>query len=161
MLFRSGWASNNSATEITIPNAVTNNGTTYSLTTIGDEAFAGNELTSVTIGNSVTTIGDFAFYNNDLISLTIPDSVTTIGDRAFDTNNLTSVNFLGNFGAFNLNMFTGNSNLTTITYVQGKTDWPQTFTLGASGSVDAIPSTFEQGDLAYLITSANTVTVTG
>ena len=58
-------------------------------------------------------------------------------------------------------MFEGNSNLTAITYVQGKTGWPQTFTPAGSGSVTAIPSTFELGDLAYVITSANTVEVTG
>jgi hypothetical protein len=152
-------------TDINIPDTVTSNGITYSVTTIADSAFLFKFLTSVTIGNSVTTIGNLAFYDNDLISLTIPDSVTTIGnlaftfnelnsltipdsvttigDRAFDTNNLTSVNFLGNFGAFNLNMFTGNSNLTTITYVQGKTGWPQTFTPARSGSVTttSLPTT--------------------
>ena len=166
-----GRASGNSATDINIPDTVTSNGITYSVTTIADSAFLFKFLTSVTIGNSVTTIGNLAFYDNDLISLTIPDSVTTIGnlaftfnelnsltipdsvttigDRAFDTNNLTSVNFLGNFGAFNLNMFTGNSNLTTITYVQGKTDWPQTFTPAGSGSVTttSLPTTPQITDI--------------
>ena len=131
---------NNNLTSLTLPDSVT---------TIGDYAFAANELNSLTIGNNVTTIGDSAFYDNELISLTIPDSVTTIGNWAFDTNNLTSVNFLGNFGAFNLNMFTGNSNLTTITYVQGKTDWPQTFTPAGSGSVTttSLPTTPQITDI--------------
>ena len=131
-------------------NALTSLTISDSVTTIGDQAFAfNNTLTSLTIGSSVTTIGYAAFYDNELISLTIPDSVTTIGDRAFDTNNLTSVTFLGNFGAFNLNMFTGNSNLTTITYVQGKTDWPQTFTPAGSGSVTttSLPTTPQITDI--------------
>jgi hypothetical protein len=40
-------------------------------------------------------------------------------------------------------MFTGNSNLTTITYVQGKAGWPQTFTPAGSGSVTttSLPTT--------------------
>ena len=178
-----GRASGNTNTEIVIPDTVTNNGTTYSVTTIGDSAFLFKSLTSVTIGNSVTTIGDQAFADtgitsvtignsvttiglqafnsNDLISLTLPDSVTTIEGNAFSNNELTSVTFLGNFGTFNTNIFYGNSNLTTITYVQSKTGWPATFTLGVSGSVTAIPSTFELGDLAYVITSATTVEVTG
>jgi len=62
-----------------------------SVTSIGDYAFYGNSLTSVTIPNSVTSIGVFAFSNNNLTSVTIPDSVTSIGDYAFYYNNLTSI----------------------------------------------------------------------
>ena len=130
------FAFNNALTTLTIGSSVT---------TIGVRAFYDNDLSHLTIGNSVETIENEAFWNNtSLTSLTIPDSVTTVGDKAFGSNtSLTSVAFLGNFGAFNLNMFTGNSNLTTITYVQGKTGWPQTFTPAGPGSVAAIPSTFE------------------
>ena len=62
-----------------------------SVTTIGNYAFEGNQLTSVTIPDSVTTIGYGAFQNNQLTSVTIPDSVTTIGYGAFRNNQLTSV----------------------------------------------------------------------
>ena len=69
---------------ITIPEKVTYKTTTYSVTTIGDYAFQGSNLTSITIPNSVTTIGDAAFANcSNLTSVTIPNSVTTIGDLAF------------------------------------------------------------------------------
>ena len=134
------FAFNNTLTSLTIGSSVT---------TIGYAAFYDNELISLALPDSVETIGDYAFAANNLTSLTIPDSVTTIGDWAFETNNLTSVTFLGNFGAFNLNMFTGNSNLTTITYVQGKTDWPQTFTPAGSGSVTttSLPTTPQITDI--------------
>ncbi|HDZ04307.1 leucine-rich repeat protein [Maribacter sp.] len=62
-----------------------------SVTTIGNEAFGYNQLTSVTIPNSVTTIGNYAFGYNQLTSVTIPNSVTTIGNGAFYENRLTSV----------------------------------------------------------------------
>ncbi len=63
----------------------------HSITTIGNNAFSYNNLTSVVIPNSVTTIEDHAFYNNNLTSVIIPDSVTTIGKFAFYGNNLSYV----------------------------------------------------------------------
>ena len=79
---------------VVIPESVTYNGTTYSVTSIGEYAFYNcSGLTSVTIGNSVTSIGDDAFeYCSSLTSVTIPNSVTSIGDHAFRCcSSLTSV----------------------------------------------------------------------
>ena len=72
-------------TSVIIPETVTYNGITYSVTSIGDMAFAGGSgLTSVTIPNSVTTIGWMAFDGcSGLTSITIPDGATTIGGQAF------------------------------------------------------------------------------
>ena len=80
--------------EIVIPESVEHDGTAYSVTSIGDDAFRGcSGLTSVTIGNSVTSIGDGAFFGcSGLTSVTIPNSVTSIGDSAFEgCDALTSV----------------------------------------------------------------------
>ena len=70
---------------VVIPSLVEYGGFTYSVTSIGDEAFYGcSGLTSIEIGNSVTSIGDFAFRNcSSLTSIEIPNSVTSIGDEAF------------------------------------------------------------------------------
>ena len=72
-------------TTANIPASVTYEGTTYSVTSIGNSAFYGcSSLTSLTIPNSVTSIGVSAFSGcSGLTSVTIPNSVTSIGNSAF------------------------------------------------------------------------------
>ena len=87
--------SNEYTGEVNIPSTVTFNGTTYSVTSIGDYAFYKcTGLTSVTIPNSVTSIGKEAFYGcSGLTSVTIGNSVTSIGIDAFNgCSGLTKVN---------------------------------------------------------------------
>ena len=90
------WSSYNyfGLTSVTIPSTVRYKGTTYSVTSIGFEAFLYcRSLTSITIPNGVTSIGNSAFWGcYSLTSITIPNSVTSIGDYAFmDCSGLTSV----------------------------------------------------------------------
>ena len=70
---------------VVIPSTVVNNGTTYTVTSIGDEAFYGcSKLTAVEIPNSVTSIGNYAFLGcSSLTAVEIPSSVTSIGYSAF------------------------------------------------------------------------------
>ena len=79
---------------VVIPEMVTYNGSTYSVTSIGSSAFSRCDgLTSVIIPNSVTSIDDGAFYMcKGLTSVTIGNSVTSIGNSAFSgCSNLNSV----------------------------------------------------------------------
>ena len=71
--------------------------------------------------------------------MTIGNRITSIGYVAFYRSALTSAAFLGDFGAFDLDMFPENPSLASITYAQGATGWPQTFTpdTGPTGSVTA------------------------
>ena len=88
---------------VIIPETVTYNGTTYTVTAIGDDAFSDcHDLTSITIPNTVTAIGENAFYYcYSLTSVTIPNSVTTIGSGAF-------------FRCYDLSSLTIGSGVTTI-----------------------------------------------
>lgn len=61
------------------------------VTTIGDNAFLGVPLTSITIPSSVVKICSGAFSNTDLTSISIPNSVVEIGSEAFYKTNLSSL----------------------------------------------------------------------
>ncbi len=76
---------------LVIPEQVENNGVTYTVTSIGDNAFYDNNLTFITIPNSITSIGKAAFMYNKLTNVTIPNSVTDIGNSAFYVNELRDV----------------------------------------------------------------------
>ncbi len=87
--------SNEYSGDVIIPSTVTYNGTTYSVTRIGNGAFYGcSGLTSINIPNSITTISDYAFnYCTALTSINIPNSVTKICAFAFSNcTALTSIN---------------------------------------------------------------------
>ncbi len=112
------YSSNNYVSgDVVIPSSVTNNGTTYSVTSIGGSAFSScSSLTSVTIPNSVTSIGDWAFEEcSSLTSVTIPNSVTSIGGWAFrDCSSLTSVSIPNSVTSIGYEVFYGCSSLTSV-----------------------------------------------
>ena len=109
---------------VIIPETVTRNGTTYSVTSIGSSAFYGcSSLTSVTIPNSVTSIGDKVFYGcSSLTSVTIPNSVTSIGRGAFaECSSLTSVTIPNSVTSIGSYAFEGCSSLTSVTIPESVT----------------------------------------
>ena len=71
---------------VIIPETVTYEGNTYTVTTIGENAFQNcRELTGVTMPNSVTMIGRIAFANcANLESVTLGNAVTMIDEGAFE-----------------------------------------------------------------------------
>ena len=78
---------------VSVPETVTNNGTEYSVTKIGEYAFQGSAVTSVYMPESITSIGTSAFSGcQNLESVALPESLTTLGYSAFKAcQNLESV----------------------------------------------------------------------
>lgn len=103
---------------VVIPETVTYNDVTYSVTNIGNDAFYGcNGLTSITIPNSVTCIGDYAFERcSSLTNITIPNSVTSIEHYAFCAcSGLTSVTIPNSVTSIGSYVFSDCYSLTSVT----------------------------------------------
>ncbi len=116
--------SNEYSGDIKIPESVTYNGNTYSVTRIGSAAFENcSSLTSVEIGNSVTSIGFWAFSGcSSLTSVEIGNSVTSIDNYAFYyCSRLTSVEFPNSVTSIGEYAFCGCSSLTSVTIANSVT----------------------------------------
>ena len=103
--------------DIVIPEQVTYNGRTLTVTSIGWSAFEGcTGLTSISIPNSVTSIGGSAFEGcSGLTSVSIPNSVTSIGWSAFEgCTGLTSVSIPNSVTFIDSYAFRGCSGLTSV-----------------------------------------------
>ena len=108
---------------ITIPATIVYNGQTYTVTSIGNRAFANCHITSVTIPDSVTSIGNYAFSHcTDLTSVTIPDSVTSIGGYAFGgCSSLTEVTIPDSVTVIDSGTFIECTDLTSVDIPDGVT----------------------------------------
>ena len=158
---------------IIIPESTTYNGTTYSVTSIGDAAFLDcSGLTSVTIPNSITSIGYLAFFHcSGLTSVTIGNSVTSIGDSAFkDCSGLTSLTIGEKVTKIPGSAFSGCSGLTSVTIPNSVTSIGDNAFHGCSGltSVTIGNSVTSIGDAAFFdcsrltsVTIGNSVTTIG
>lgn len=78
--------------DIVIPASVTFDGVTYSVTSIGEEAFERCRVTSVDMSNNVTSIGHHAFWScYQLTSVTIPADITSLDEVFAGCYELTKV----------------------------------------------------------------------
>ena len=94
-----GYGDINNKKDLVLPETVEYNGVTYTVTSIGNGAFAGkNGLNSIVIPNTVVLIAESAFASNwGLTSIEIPASVVEIGTRAFEwAGNIAEVKFAAN-----------------------------------------------------------------
>lgn len=71
---------------ISVPETVTNNGTEYFVTKIGEYAFQDSAVTSVSMPESITSMWQYAFSGcQNLESVALPESLTTLGSYAFSS----------------------------------------------------------------------------
>lgn len=103
--------------DVAIPEQVTADGKTYTVTAIGDMALSGpgNQFTSVKLPSTVTAIGYGAFYQcRNLTSIDLGGSVETIGYSAFQyCESLTSIDLPETLVSIGENGFT-TSGLTSL-----------------------------------------------
>ena len=139
---------------ITIPATIVYNGQTYTVTSIGNRAFANCHITSVTIPDSVTSIGNYAFSHcTDLTSVTIPDSVTSIGGYAFGgCSSLTEVTIPDSVTVIDSGTFIECTDLTSVDIPDGVTSIGNGAFSRCSGltSVDIPDSVTSIGNSAFL-----------
>ena len=138
-----------SITTVIIPETVTYEGTTYSVTSIGESAFEWcSSLASVTIPNSVMGIVNRAFYRcSSLTSVTIGNSVMGIGDEAFcGCSSLTSITIPNSVMGIGDWAFGSCDDLTSVTIPNSVTSIGN----AAFGSCDALSSiVVESGNSTY------------
>ena len=130
---------------VSVPETVTNNGTEYSVTKIGEYAFQGSAVTSVSMPECITSIGQYAcnecgsletvvlptnlddfsgwciFRNcRNLKNIAIPENVTEIPNGTFiDCSSLAAITIPQGVGEIGSNAFYGCSSLTSIEIPEG------------------------------------------
>ncbi len=121
--------------EVVIPEYVTNNGVTYTVTEIGKDAFRGSAgLTKVTLPESVYNLGINAFQGcSSLESITLPDAVGSLPDELFrDCTALKSFTCPPNLGVIRQNVFRGCSSLESVEFS------PEVYIIGAYAFADCV-----------------------
>ena len=159
-------ACDGTVTSIKIPSNVESNGQTYTVTSIGNSAFANCYITSVDIPDSVTSIGYGAFSMcRSLTSVDIPDGVTSIGNYAFSwCSVLTSVDIPDGVTSIGIGAFSMCPGLTSVDIPDGVTSIGGNAFEGCSSLTEVtIPDSVTSiGDYAfYDCTGLTSVTIPG
>lgn len=102
---------------VIIPESVTYDNTTYTVTSIGDKAFNTSPgVTSVTIPNTITSIGSSALSGTSISEITIHNNITSIGNSAFaGCTGLTEITIPDNVTSLGSSICSGCSNLKKAT----------------------------------------------
>lgn len=82
--YRRGCQGADKTTEFTVPQTVTSDGVTYTVTAIGENAFKWSDATKIVLPSTIDSIKNSAFDASDLAEINLPDGLTYIGKYAFD-----------------------------------------------------------------------------
>lgn len=138
---------------ISVPETVTNNGTEYSVTTIGESAFKGSAVTSVSMPESITSIDYDAFYEcKNLESVTLPESLTTLDYDAFNScQSLKTIKIPSGVTAIPGSCFYCCSSLESVTIPEGVMTIGEYAFCGCNLNALTLPSTITSiGNEAFL-----------
>lgn len=111
-------ASNGTSTgNIIIPEYITDGKNTYTVTAIGNYAFANTSITSISLPSTITSIGNGAFSPcTKLNNINIPENVTTIGSCAFSgCTSLTTITIPAKVTSVGDHAFKDCTNLASVT----------------------------------------------
>ncbi|MCH5462902.1 leucine-rich repeat protein [Lactobacillus sp. LC28-10] len=102
---KAAFAGNDISGEVMIPNSVSS---------LGDDAYADNKITSVVFGNGMWFTGNGTFNNNQISHLDLGTGVSIIGTSTFANNQLTNLTLPDQVGLIYANAFQNNHALATL-----------------------------------------------
>lgn len=143
--------------DVVIPNTI--NG--EAVVGIGNNAFNKKGLMSVELNKDLKTVGNYAFAVNDLKSVVLPDGLETIGIGAFQSNYLISVEFPSSVKTIDNWAFAFNE-LKSVKFNEGlETIGSAGFYVnnGLSGHVDFPSSLKSIGSMAFFNTSISSARI--
>lgn len=113
---------------VIVPAKIQLNGKAYTVTSIGEKAFAttsdNSGLKSFSLPATITNIGAEAFTWTNIKTINIPSNVTTIGEKAFSfCLGLTSIDIPSAATTIESNAFYGSTNLTNINVEANNTNY--------------------------------------
>ena len=137
---------------VSVPETVTNNGTEYSVTKIGEYAFQGSAVISVSMPECITSIEYDAFSEcQNLESVTLPESLTTLGIRAFGgCQSLKAIKIPSGVTAIPGYCFNGCVSLESVTIPEGVTAIGHNAFQSCNLNALTLPESLEKiGDCAF------------
>lgn len=113
-------ADGNVISSFNIPSTVENDGTTYTVTSVGEYAFHWNNMTSLTLPETVDSLKRCAIYScSKLTEVTLPAKLKYIGDYALSSLAITSIDIPASVEEIGNSAFFTCYSLASVTGMQG------------------------------------------